>query len=85
MTRHLPLPTVIEHVRDILNDPAAGVRTVRQSFHGFGLQGYAYDFFGAISITHEGCLYSDVRLQEKTSNEHDNQDPPPPTFRLSYT
>jgi len=28
MTRHLPLGTVMGHVRDILNDPAAGVRTI---------------------------------------------------------
>ena len=36
-------------------------------------------------LTHEGCLYSDVRLQEKPSHEHDNRDPPPPTIRLLYT
>jgi len=84
MTHHLPLSTVIGHVRDILNDPAAGVRTVCPSFHGFGLQGYAYDFVWAISVMHEGCLYPDVRLQEKPSNEHNNRDPPP-TFRLLYT
>ena len=72
MTRHLLLFTVIEHVCDFLNDPAAGVRTLCPSFHGFGLQGYADDFVWAISVTHEGCLYTDVRLQEKPSNEHDN-------------
>jgi len=44
MIRHLQLSTVIGHVRDILNDPAAGVRTVCPSFHGFRLQGYAHDF-----------------------------------------
>ena len=38
MTRHLPLSTVIKHVRDILNNPAAGVRTVYPAFHGFALQ-----------------------------------------------
>jgi len=38
-----PLSTVIEHVRDILNDPAAGVRTVYPSFHSFGLQSNAYN------------------------------------------
>jgi len=68
-----------------LYDPAAGVRTLCPSFHGFGLQGYAYDFVWANSVTHEGCLYPDVRLQEKPSNEHDNRDPPAPTFRLLYT
>jgi len=82
MTRHLPLSTVIGHVREILNDPAAGVHTVGPPFHGFGLQGYTYDFVWANSLTHEGCLYPDVRLQEKPSNEYDNQDPPPPNFRL---
>jgi len=85
MTRHPPLSTVIGHVRDILNDPAAGVRTIYSSLHGFGLQGYAYDFIWAISVTHEGCLYTDVRLKEKPSNEYDNGDPPQPTFLLLYT
>ena len=37
MTHHLPLSAVIEHVRDILNDPAAGVHTVYPPFHGFRL------------------------------------------------
>ena len=60
--RHLPLSIVIEHVRDILNDPAAGFRTACPSFNGFGLRGYAYDFIWANSVTHEGCLYPDVRL-----------------------
>ena len=71
MTRHLPLSTVIGHIRDILNDPAAGVLAVCPSFRGFVLQGYVYDFVWAFSVTHEGCLYLDVRLQEKPSNEHD--------------
>jgi len=44
MTRHLPLSIAIEHVRDILNDPAAGVRTLYPSFHGFAHQSNAYDF-----------------------------------------
>jgi len=35
-----PPSTVIEHVRDIFNDPAAGVRALCPSFHCFGLQGY---------------------------------------------
>jgi len=48
-----PLSTVIGHARDILNDPAADVHTVYSSFHGFGLQRYAYDFVWAISVTHE--------------------------------
>jgi len=85
MTGHLPVSTVIGHVSDIFNDPAAGVRIVCPSFHDFGLQGSAYDFVWAISVTHEGCLYPDVRLPEKTSNEHDNRDPPPQTFRLLCT
>jgi len=83
MTRHLPLSTAIGYVGDIFNDPAAGVRTVCPSLHGFRLQGYAYDFVWAMSVTHEGFLYPDVRLQEKPSDEHDNRDPPP-TFRLLY-
>jgi len=31
----------------------------------FRASGYAYGFVWAISVTHEGCLYTDVRLQEK--------------------
>ena len=85
MTRHLPLSTVIGHVRDILNDPAAGVRALCPSFHGFGLQGYAYDFVWANSVTYESCLYTNVRLQEQPNYEHDYRDPPAPTFRLLYT
>jgi len=40
MTGHLPVSTVIGHVRDMLNDPAAGVRTLCPctSLHGFGLR-----------------------------------------------
>jgi len=49
------------------------------------LQGYAYDFVWGNSVTHEGCLYPDVRLQQKPSHEHDNRYPPAPTFRLLYT
>jgi len=39
MTSHLSLSTLIGRVRDILNDPAAGVRAIYSSFHGFGTQG----------------------------------------------
>ena len=85
MTRHLPLSTVIEHVRNILNDPAAGVRTVYPSFHGFALQRKCLWFRLAMSVTHEGCLHPNVRLQEKTSNDHNNWDPPLTSFRLLYT
>ena len=46
---------------------------------------YAYDFIWDISVTHESCLYTDVRLQEKLSNEYDNRDPPPTTFLRLYT
>jgi len=81
----ISLSTVIRHVRDILNYPAAGVCNLCPTFHGFRVPGYACDFVWAISVTHEGCLNPDVRLQEKTSNEHDNRDPPAPTFRLLYT
>jgi len=55
---------VIPHVRDILNDPAAGVRVLCPSFHGFWVPGYAYDLVWAISVTHEGCAYPDVILQK---------------------
>jgi len=48
----LPLSTVIGLVRDILNDPAAGVHIVYPSFHGFGLQVYADDFVSDITVTH---------------------------------
>ena len=85
MTRHLPLSTVIRHVCDILNDPAADVHTACPSFHGFGLQIYAYHFVWANSVTHEDCIYPDVRHQEKPSYQHDNRDPPASTFRLLYT
>jgi len=37
MTRNLPLYIVVRHVRDVLNDSAAGVHTVCPSLHGFGL------------------------------------------------
>jgi len=53
MTRHIPISAVIGHVHDTLNDPAADVHTVCPSFHGFGLQGYAYDFVWATTVTHE--------------------------------
>jgi len=65
MTRHLPLSTVIRHVRDILNDLAVGVNTLCLTFHGFRLLGHVYDFVWAMSVTHEGCLYPDVILQKK--------------------
>ena len=85
VTSHFPLWSDMFTISSTINDPTAGVRTVCPSFHGFRLQGYAHDFVWAISVTHEGCLYSDVRLQEKPNDEHDNRDPPPPTLRLLYT
>ena len=51
-TPHLPLSTVIRHVRDILNEAAAGVHTACPSFHAFRLQGYAYDFVWDMSVTY---------------------------------
>jgi len=85
LTHHLHLFTVAGHVRDILNDPSAGVRTVCPSFHGFGLQRNAYDFVWTMSVMHEGFLYAHVRPQEQPSNEQDSRDPPPTTFRLLCT
>jgi len=69
----------------MLSDPAAIVRPLLPSFLGFGLKGYACDFVWSNSVTREGCLYPDVRLQEKLSHEHNNRNPPPPAFRLLYT
>jgi len=48
----ISLSTVIRHVRDILNEAAAGVHTACPSFHPFRLQGYAYDFVWDMSVTY---------------------------------
>ena len=86
MTGHLTVSTVIGHVRDVLNDPAAGVRTLCPctSLHGFGLQVMLMTLFGPFPLR---IKVVSIQMQDskKSSNEHDNRDPPPPTFRLLYT